>query len=110
MNVMNMDGEYKENYDNYENHTDDGHDDDVDHIEVMIRGWRVGFFNFGSGTDRVLEKIFRVGSGMDWVYTDICIIYRANRVLSGIEKLDRVFFGYFFQVTYFLYGMFGKRL
>ena len=63
---------------------------------------RVGY---GSGIGKNISGWFGYGSG-----TGIGIIYRANRVLSGIEKLDRVFFGYFFHVTYLLYGMIGKRL
>ena len=42
--------------------------------EMSISGWwatsraqRVGVFNFGTDRVRVLEKIFRDGSGMDWV-------------------------------------------
>ena len=59
--------------------------------------------------DRVLEKKIsgRIGYGLG---TGIGIKYRANRVLSGIEKPDRVFFGYIFYLAFFLYGMFGKRL
>ena len=34
---------------------------------VRTRVWQVGFFNFRSGMDWVLEKIFQVGSGTDWV-------------------------------------------
>ena len=63
---------------------------------------RVGY---GSGIGQNISGRFGYGLG-----TGIGIIYRANRVLSGIEKLDRVFFGYFLHVTYILYGMFGKRL
>ena len=63
---------------------------------------RVGY---GSGIGKNISGRFGYGSG-----SGIGIIFRANRVLSGIEKLDRVFFGYFFHVTYLLYGMNGKRL
>ena len=63
---------------------------------------RVGY---GSGIGKNISGRFGYGSG-----SGIGIIFRANRVLSGIEKLDRVFFGYFIHVTYLLYGMFGKRL
>ena len=63
---------------------------------------RVGY---GSGIGKNISG--RIGYGLG---TGIGIKYRANRVLSGIEKLDRVFFGYFFHVTYFLIGMFCKRL
>ena len=63
---------------------------------------RVGY---GSGIGKNISG--RIGYGLG---TGIGIINKANRVLSGIEKLDRVFIGYFFQVTYFLCGMFGKRL
>ena len=81
------------------------------HISLSSRGQgltgrvfqlRVGY---GSGIGKNISGRFGYGLG-----TGICIIYRANRVLSGIEKLDRVFFGYFFHVTYLLYGMNGKRL
>ena len=58
---------------------------------------RVGY---GSGIGKNISG--RIGYGLG---TGIGIIYRANRVLSGIEKLDRVFFGYFFHVTYILIGM-----
>ena len=56
---------------------------------------------YGSGIGKNISvRIgYRLGTG-------IGIIYRANQVLSGIGKLDRVFFGYFFHATYFLYGMF----
>ena len=52
------------------------------------RVWRVGFFNFGSGMDRVLEKIFRVGSGTDWVRVLVSNIesigyYRVLKILIG---------------------------
>ena len=63
------------------------------------------WFGSGSGIGKNISGRFGYGSG-----TGICIIYRANRVLSGNEKLDRVLFGYFFNVTYLLYGMNGKRL
>ena len=63
---------------------------------------RVGY---GSGIGKNISGRFGYGLG-----SGIGIIFRANRVLSGIEKLDRVFFGYFFHVTYLLYGMNGKRL
>ena len=56
---------------------------------VPDRGWRVGFFNLGSGRVQVLEKI--IGSGLG---SGIGYIYGINRVLSGIENLDQVFFGY----------------
>ena len=46
---------------------------------------RVGY---GSGIGKNISGRFGYGLG-----TGIGIIYRANRVLSGIEKLDRVFFG-----------------
>ena len=52
------------------------------------RGWRVGLFNFGSGRVRVLEKIIGSGLGLG---SGIGNIYWINRVLSGIENLDRVF-------------------
>ena len=35
--------------------------------ETVGRAQRVGVFNFGMDRVRVLEKIFRDGSGMDWV-------------------------------------------
>ena len=50
------------------------------------RGWRIGFFNFGLGRVRVLEKIVGSGSG-----SGISNIFWINWVLSGIENLDRVF-------------------
>ena len=34
---------------------------------IIARAQRVGVFNFGTDRVRVLEKIFRDGSGMDWV-------------------------------------------
>ena len=54
----------------------------------MNRVWRVGFFNFGSGMDRVLEKIFRVGSGTDWVRVLVSNFesigyYRVLQILIG---------------------------
>ena len=65
------------------------------------RGWRVGFFNFGSGMDRVLEKIFRVGSGMDRVrvfasYKKPIGYYRVLKNLigyfSGISSMWHIYF------------------
>ena len=43
------------------------------------RGWRVGFFNFGSDRVRVLEKVIGSGLGLG---SGICIIYWINRVLK----------------------------
>ena len=52
------------------------------------RAQRVGVFNFGSGMDRVLEKIFRDGSGMDRVrvfasYISSIGYYRVLEILIG---------------------------
>ena len=57
-------------------------------LGLVGRGWRVGFFNFGSGSG--IGKNYRVGSGLG-LGSGIGIIYWINRVLSGIEILDRVF-------------------
>ena len=59
---------------------------------------------YGSGIGQNISGRFGYGLG-----TGIGIIYKANRVLLGIEKLNRVFFGYFFHVTYLLCGMFGNE-
>ena len=58
------------------------------HLCVLGRGWRVGFFNFGSGSG--IGKNYRVGSGLG-LGSGIGNIYWINRVSSGIENLDRVF-------------------
>ena len=55
----------------------------------MIRVWWVGFFNFGSGMDRVLEKIFRVGSGTDWVRVLV-----SNIESIGYYRVLKILFGY----------------
>ena len=43
----------------------------------------------GSGIGKNISGRIGYGSG-----TGICIVYLINRVLSGSENLDRVFFGY----------------
>ena len=60
---------------------------------LVCRAQRVGVFNFGTDRVWVLEKNIsgRIGYGSG---TGICILYLINRVLSGSENLDRVFFGY----------------
>ena len=55
---------------------------------TITRGWRVGFFNFGSGRVQVLEKIIGSGLGSG---SGIGNIYWIKRVLSGIENLNWVF-------------------
>ena len=57
-------------------------------------------FNFGSGMDRVLEKKIsgRIRYGLG---TGIGIKYCVNRVLSGIENLDRVFVDFLPDFLYF---------
>ena len=40
---------------------------DTSQVGVISGAQRVGVFNFGTDRVRVLEKIFRDGSGMDWV-------------------------------------------
>ena len=60
---------------------------------LTARTQRVGVFNFGTDRVRVLEKIFRDGSGMDRVRVFASYI-QSNRVLLGSENIDRVFFGY----------------
>ena len=52
------------------------------------RAKRVGFFKFGSGRVRVLEKTSGSGSG-----SGIGTVFFINRVLSGNENIDRVFSG-----------------
>ena len=52
----------------------------------MTRAKRVGFFKFGSGRVRVLEKTSGSGSGIGTVFF-------IKRVLSGNENIDRVFSG-----------------
>ena len=78
-------------------------------IKILVpgggpNGW---CFQLQDGLGSGIGKNFGFGYGSG---SGIGIIFRANRVLLGIEKLDRVFFGYFIHVTYLLYGMFGKRL
>ena len=55
---------------------------------VATRVQRVGEFNFGTDRVRVLEKTSGSGSGSVWVLA-------LHFYQSGIENLDRVFFGYF---------------
>ena len=43
----------------------------------------------GSGIGKNISGRIGYGSG-----TGICIVYLINRVLSGSENIDRVFFGY----------------
>ena len=63
---------------------------------------RVGY---GSGIGKNISG--RIGYGLG---TGIGIKYRANRVLSGIEKTSSGIFGYVFHVTYLLNGMSCMRL
>ena len=63
----------------------------------QIRFQRVGGFNFGTDQVRVLEKTSGSGSGAGsgtGSGSGIGTAFFINRVLSGIENLDRVFFGY----------------
>ena len=60
----------------------------------MTRVQRVVVFNFGTDRVRVLEKTFGFGFGYG-SGSGIGTAFFINRVLSGIENLDRVFFGYF---------------
>ena len=48
-------------------------------------------FRDGSGSGIGKNISGRIGYGLG---TGICIVYLINRVLSGSENLDRVFFGY----------------
>ena len=63
----------------------------VRYESLKTRGWRVGFFNFGSGMDWVLEKIF-------WVRYSYWYQILSQ---SGIENLDCVFVGFLPYFPYF---------
>ena len=69
----------------------------LQHVELIIRVLdrvrRVGFFNFGSGSG--IEKIFRVGSGIGYLY-----LIPSQLGIMGYWNLDRVFAEY---LPYFLY-------
>ena len=66
------------------------------HKALACRVWRVGIFNFGTGMDQVLEKIFRDGSGTDWVRVLVSNIesigyYWVMKILIGYLSVSPLF-------------------
>ena len=60
-----------------------------------VRGWRVGFFNFGSGRVRVLEKI--IGSGRVWVRVRVLVSYIES---IGYYRVLKFLIGYYPILSY----------
>ena len=61
-------------------------------LSAVSAGWELGLtgrvFNFGSGLDRVLENIFWVGWGTDWIRVlvsniDSMVYYLVLEILMG---------------------------
>ena len=62
---------------------------------IVIRGWRVGFFNFGSDRVRVLEKI--IGSGRVWVRVRVLVSYIES---IGYYRVLKFLIGYYPILSY----------
>ena len=65
---------------------------------IVARGWRVGFFNFGSGRVRVLEKI--IGSGR--VRVRVLVTYIES---IGYHRVSKILIGYFPILSYLTLGV-----
>jgi len=69
---------------------------------VFVRGWRVGFFNFGSDRVRVLEKI--IGSGRVWVWVRVLVSYIES---IGYYRVLKFLIGYFPILSYLTLWVLG---
>jgi len=69
---------------------------------VFVRGWRVGFFNFGSDRVRVLEKI--IGSGRVWVRVRVLVSYIES---IGYYRVLKFLIGYFPILSYLTLWVLG---